>query len=88
LGLAPEQLCQALGKVETRIAMLALCGLPNQVTESVLAVLPRAHAKKVRVKMNSLDSLHLREIDEAKERVAHASLDTSSQTLSQVPVAA
>jgi flagellar motor switch protein FliG len=88
LGLAPEQLCQALGKVETRIAMLALCGLPNQVAESALAVLPRAQAKKVRIKMNSLDSLHLREIDEAKERVAQASLDTSGQTLNQVPVAA
>jgi flagellar motor switch protein FliG len=88
MQLTPAELCQSLGKVETRDAMLALCGLPNQVTESVLAVLPRAHARKVRIQMNSLGSLHLREIDEAKERVAQASLALNVPTPGQVRLAA
>jgi flagellar motor switch protein FliG len=88
LNLPPKKLCQALGKVDTRDAMLALCGLPNQVAESVLAILPRAHAKQVRTQMVTLNTLHLREIDEAKEKVALASLQTSGQATQQVPVAA
>ncbi len=88
LNLPPAQLCQALGKVDTRDAMLALCGLPNQVAESVLAILPRAHAKKVRMQMVTLNTLHLREIDEAKEKVALASLETGVRAIQQVPVAA
>jgi flagellar motor switch protein FliG len=88
LNLPPTQLCQALGKVGTRDAMLALCGLPNQVADSVLAILPRAHAKQVRTQMVTLNTLQLREIDEAKEKVALASLETSGQATQQVPVAA
>ncbi len=68
--------------------MLALCGLPNQVADSVLAILPRAHAKQVRMQMVTLNTLQLREIDEAKEKVALASLETSGQAMQQVPVAA
>ena len=55
--------------------MLALCGLPNPVTSAVLALLPKAESRKVREAMNSLGALQLREIDEAKENVAHASLE-------------
>jgi flagellar motor switch protein FliG len=84
LSLAPAELCQSLGKVDTRDAMLALCGLPNEVTEAAIAILPRAIAKKVRIKMSTLGSLHLREIDEAKEKVARVSMVSSSQ----LPVAA
>lgn len=83
--LTPQLLCETLGRVDTRVAMLALCGLPNQVTDAVMAVLPRAQAKEVRQRMNSLGSLQLREIDRAKEAVAEASLDLTSST---VPVAA
>ena len=74
LGLDPKQLCQALGRVQTKTAMLALCGLPNEVTEAALAVLPRSHSKQVRQQMNSIGSLSLRDIDDAKERVARASV--------------
>ncbi len=45
IGLSPTELCQALAKVDTRDAMLALCGLPVQVADAALAVLPRAQAK-------------------------------------------
>ncbi len=69
-----KDLCRALGLVETRDAMLALCGLPNAKSESVLAMLPRDQSKFVRAQMNSLQSLNLREIDRAKERVAIASM--------------
>jgi flagellar motor switch protein FliG len=73
-----------LGQVETRDAILALCGLPVQVANAALAILPRAQAKTVRNKMNSLGSLNLREIDRAKEKVAEASLGAlPSPALSQ-----
>ena len=87
-GLSPAELCQALGKVATRDALLALCGLPVEVVEAALAVLPRAQAKSVRSKMNSLGSLNLREIDIAKEKVADASLDPLPSPSLQTPAAA
>lgn len=73
-SLTPTDLCQALGRVETRIAMLALCGLPAQTTNAALAVLPKSEAKRVRHAMNSIGSLNLRDIDDAKEAVARASV--------------
>lgn len=88
LNLPPTQLCQALGMVGTRDALLALCGLPNQVAESVLAILPRGHAKQVRTQMATLNTLHLREIDDAKEKVAVASLPVGDPVMRPVPVAA
>ena len=75
LHLSPQHLCETLGKVQARSAMLALCGLPNQVTSAVLALLPKAESRKVREAMNSLGSLQLREIDQAKEAIAYASLE-------------
>ena len=88
IDLSPSELCQALGKVDTRDAMLALCGLPVQVADAALAVLPRSQAKAVRIKMNSLGSLHLREIDRAKEKVAEASLGMLPSPSLQRPLAA
>lgn len=75
MQLSPQHLCETLGRVEARSAMLALCGLPNRVTSAVLALLPKAESRKVREAMNSLGSLQLREIDQAKESIAYASLD-------------
>ncbi|TWU26673.1 Flagellar motor switch protein FliG [Novipirellula galeiformis] len=74
ISLAPHDLCQALGQVETRQAMLTLCGLPKHVAEAALRVLPRAYAKQVRHQMSRIQSLELREIDEAKSAVAAVSL--------------
>lgn len=88
MRLAPLDLCHALGSVETRSAMLALCGLPNQVAEAVFEILPRAKAKQVRATMNSLGSLQLREIDDAKEQVARASVALSREASERVPLAA
>ncbi|MGB7327210.1 MAG: FliG C-terminal domain-containing protein [Rubripirellula sp.] len=73
IAMNAKDLCTALGRVETRDAMLTLCGLPNAKAEAVLAVLPKDQAKVVRAQMNSLQSMNLREIDKAKERVAIAS---------------
>jgi flagellar motor switch protein FliG len=73
--LSPQHLCETLGKVPARSAMLALCGLPNQVTSAVLALLPKSESRKVREAMNSLGALQLREIDQAKEAIAYASLE-------------
>ena len=81
LHLSPPQMCKALGKVDTRVAMLTLCGMPRDFTESVLAELPRPQARQVRKKMNSLASLQLREIDQAKELVAEASIELSTRPM-------
>jgi flagellar motor switch protein FliG len=88
MQLPPLDLCHALGSVETRFAMLALCGLPNPVAEAVFEILPRAKTKQVRSRMNSLGSLQLREIDDAKEKVARASVALNSETSAHVPLAA
>ena len=79
--LSPIELCQSLGKVDTRAAVLTLCGLPNPTAEAALALLPKDQAKMVRAQMASLNALNLRDIDNAKEDVAMASLsvDTVSQ---------
>lgn len=75
LDLTAEELCEALGAVTTRQAILALCGLPHEVAQAVLSVLPRSQARQVRRGMSSLQTLELREIDEAKEAVASASME-------------
>ena len=61
--------------------MLALCGLPNQITSAVLALLPKAESRKVREAMNSLGALQLREIDEAKEAIANASIEVVDEPI-------
>lgn len=78
IKLKPSDLCVALGRVDTRTAMLTLCGLPNVKAEAVLAILPKAQSQLVRSQMNSLTSMNLRDIDLAKERVAVASLGPAS----------
>ena len=88
VGLRPAALCGALGRVTTREAMLALCGLPVEIADAALALLPRAEAKAVRLKMNSLGSLHLREIDRAKESVAEASIQVPPSSSPRTPLAA
>ncbi|WP_231615293.1 hypothetical protein [Novipirellula artificiosorum] len=72
--LSAKELCQALAQVEMRIALLTLCGLPNPVCDAAMRCLPRAHAKQVRTQMNSLASIQLHDIDQAKATVAAASL--------------
>ena len=88
LALSPERLCAALGSVSTRQAMLALCGLPNEVGEAALAILPRGDAKAVRRGIASLQALELREIDAAKEAIAKASMQSVSADENAVPLAA
>ncbi len=74
IKLKPRELCAALAEVDTRQALLTLCGLPNHVAEKVMSALPRGQAKQVRARLAGLGSLQLREIDEAKEQVALISI--------------
>ncbi|WDQ16709.1 flagellar motor switch protein FliG [Rhodopirellula sp. P2] len=76
----PRLLCEALGRVPTRIAMLCLCGLPNKTADSAISVLPRQQANQVRTQLANVGSMELREIDEAKEAVLVAALADSSTT--------
>lgn len=73
VGLPPAALCRALGRLETRQALLALCGLPAEVADAVIAVLPRSQARSVRRSLAKLGPLRLREIDDAKAEVARVS---------------
>lgn len=70
--LPAKRLCEALARVETRVAILTLCGLPNQTADAAIACLPRAAANQVRRQLMSLGSMEIREIDQAKEQVARA----------------
>lgn len=74
MQLSAPMLCRALGMVKTREALLALCGLPGDVADAALALLPRPRAREVRRGMANLSSIKLREIDQAKEAVALVSL--------------
>lgn len=87
--LDPAQLCRALGQVDTRQALLALCGIPADVADAVLELLPRRQAKDVRRQLASLGSIRLREIDAAKILVARVSLGTAeAEVSSPEPLAA
>lgn len=72
MRLAPAKLCEALGRVDTRTAILTLCGLPSHVADAAIACLPRSQANQVRQHLMSVGSMEIREIDQAKESVAAA----------------
>lgn len=65
-----RKLCELLGRVDTRVAILALCGLPNETADAAIACLPRAQANQVRQHLMSVGSMEIREIDQAKDEVA------------------
>jgi flagellar motor switch protein FliG len=75
--LTPTQLCNALARVNTRKAVLALCGMS---VAKVDAALPKPIAASVRQQMMSLQTINLREIDDAKAEVAAASFALASPT--------
>ncbi|MFG0291098.1 MAG: FliG C-terminal domain-containing protein [Rhodopirellula sp. JB044] len=88
--LPARKLCEALGRVDTRTAILALCGLPNKTADAAIACLPRAQANQVRQRLLSVGSLEIREIDRAKEAVAGAlrigaQISTASTTPNAAP---
>lgn len=70
--LPAKKLCEALGLVETRVAILALCGLPNQIADAAIGCLPRAQANQVRQHLMAIGSMEIRDIDRAKEQIARA----------------
>ncbi len=94
LRLKPVKLRDALASVDTGEAILALCGLPTAVSDAVMATLPKEAAKEIRRQIATVGPIELRDIDDAKERVAIASLpasvrvQTMSMMHSSVPVAA
>lgn len=81
-----RRLCEALGRVDTRVAILALCGLPNETADAAIACLPRAQANQVRQHLMSVGSMEIREIDHAKDEVAHSA--RSAGTISSSATAA
>ncbi|MEM6474448.1 MAG: FliG C-terminal domain-containing protein [Planctomycetota bacterium] len=69
VGLTPQRLCAVLGQASTKQAFLVLCGLPNDVAEAALALLPRKQARQVRSRMRQIGRLQLSEIDQAKREL-------------------
>ncbi|WP_182867659.1 FliG C-terminal domain-containing protein [Rhodopirellula sp. JC639] len=78
--LPPQQLCRALGMVSTKQAFLVLCGLPNATAETVLDMLPRRQARKVRSDMRRMGQLQLSDIDAAKQIVAQIAIRFTQQS--------
>ncbi len=72
MQLSPSKLCELLGRVDTRTAILALCGLPSKVADAAIACLPRSQANQVRQHLMSVGSIEIREIDQAKAAVLAA----------------
>ncbi len=70
MRIEPTELCGALGSVSTKQAFLVLCGLPNDIAEKLLAMLPRRQSRKVRADMRRMGQLQLADIDAAKREVA------------------
>lgn len=85
--LPPRKLCEALGRVETRSAILALCGLPNKVADAAIGCLPRAQANQVRQRLMAVGSLEIRDIDRAKEAVAAAAQISTQLSSPATPTA-
>ncbi|QEF97568.1 flagellar motor switch protein G [Stieleria maiorica] len=77
--LPPQELCRALGMVSTKQAFLVLCGLPNATAETVLDMLPRRQARKVRSDMRRMGQLQLSDIDAAKQIVAQIAIRFTQQ---------
>ncbi|TWU64786.1 hypothetical protein [Crateriforma conspicua] len=67
---SPGALCQALGKVETRDALLTLCGISRKQADRAIAMLPKAAQKETRRALANLGPLKISDIDQAKQRVA------------------
>ncbi len=87
LRLKPVTLRDALAAVETHDAILALCGLPTSISDAVLATLPKNSAREIRHQIATIGPIELRAIDDAKERVAIASLpdQVRAQTIPMIP---
>jgi flagellar motor switch protein FliG len=88
VGMSPRKLCESLGRVSTRTAILALCGLPNKVADAAIDCLPRVQANQVRQQLMAVGNLEIREIDQAKEAVANAARVVGQLNTSAASVAA
>ncbi len=88
IRMPPRKLCESLGRVSTRTAILALCGLPNKVADAAIDCLPRVQANQVRQQLMAVGNLEIREIDQAKEAVANAARVAGQLNISAASVAA
>lgn len=79
--LPPERLCLALGQASTKQAFLVLCGLPNEIAEAALALLPQRQARQVRTQMRRIGRLHLSEIDQAKQQIAQIAMQHETEPM-------
>lgn len=69
-NLPSRQLQAGLAELETRTALLALCGLTPVCVKRVLRTLPRRQAKEIEQRLGQLGTVDLTEIESAKYRLA------------------
>lgn len=81
LAVPVVRLREALAAVESRQAILALCGLPQPKADAVLNLLSWGQARRARKQLSRIGSIELRDIDQSLELVARQ-LD-SEETLSE-----
>ncbi|MFK8113450.1 MAG: FliG C-terminal domain-containing protein [Rubripirellula sp.] len=72
VAMSSKKLCESLGRVSTRVAILTLCGLPNEIADAAINELPRSQANQVRSQLMNVGSMEIRDIDRAKEEVVRA----------------
>lgn len=65
-SLKPKELKILLAKMETRQAILTLCGLSSGQVKRLMKVLPRRQVREVEQRMHGIGALELWEIDQAK----------------------
>lgn len=81
---APDvRLREALATVESRHAILALCGLPQSKVDAVLNLLSWGQARRARKQLSRIGNIELREIDQSLELVARQ-LDSEEASTDQI----
>lgn len=83
-ALKPRDLKSLLAKMETRQAILTLCGLQPAQVKRLMKCLPRRQVREVEQRMSGIGALELREIDAAK--LAAVELLTGKKVEQQIEV--
>lgn len=83
-ALKPRDLKSLLAKMETRQAILTLCGLSPTQVKRLMKCLPRRQVREVEQRMSGIGALELREIDAAK--LAAVELLTGKKVEQQIEV--
>ncbi|XZE54678.1 FliG C-terminal domain-containing protein [Planctomycetaceae bacterium SH139] len=74
-SLSPQQLQQVLAELDSRQALLAVCGLEGRAAQRLIKRLPRRQAKLVRNQLKQLSGMEVVEVEAAKAAAAWRALE-------------